>query len=458
MVRGRPARQRLPELARAVGAVEPAVEHHEPRLAVAVARDREIPDAFGGDRIVRGEAVHEHHAAPEEIQLALAQRADVRLGAHHPLERDRARDAELAAYRERERDVLAVLDVVEARELGVGDRGRLGLADADQARAAVAARLLEQRRVLALAREQHAAHGTGAEQRLRDVAPGRAHHVEMVRPGIADHPVRGAHDPELADLLEARVQRHALEHERFGAVVRGDADDPQLLDHVGQAGAEHRQLAAIGGDQPRQRSGRLRVGAHAVRAQRRSDRGAPRTTCRASRSRGCGSGSNRAGARAARVRAHPDPRAPRAAARVRSRRSLRRCSPNRGARTSRAATLRYNRRGERALACIAPRSRRSDSLRRWSVARARGRAGCAADRRRSRCERCSGGDARRGSPPGDRALRDPRRGVGREGGRVRARAARRAGRARAARRRDRAAARARGRRRFPRTRRSISSR
>ena len=76
---------------------------------------------------------------------------------------------------------------------------------------------------------------------------------------------------QLAQRLEVRLERHALEHERLGAVLGGHRDDAQLLDHVGQPGPEHRQLAAVGRDQARQRAGRLRVGAHAVRAQRRGD-------------------------------------------------------------------------------------------------------------------------------------------------------------------------------------------
>ncbi len=67
------------------------------------------------------------------------------------------------------------------------------------------------------------------------------------------------------------MQRHALEHQRLGAVLRGGRDDPELLDHVRRTGAEHRQLGAVGRDPLRERAGGLRVGAHAVRAQRRGD-------------------------------------------------------------------------------------------------------------------------------------------------------------------------------------------
>jgi hypothetical protein len=83
--------------------------------------------------------------------------------------------------------------------------------------------------------------------------------------------VRGAQHVELAERLQVRLERHALEHERLGMVLGSDREDPQLLDHVRQPGPEHRQLAAVRRDQPRQRSGGLRVGAHAVRAQRRGD-------------------------------------------------------------------------------------------------------------------------------------------------------------------------------------------
>ncbi|TMA26822.1 MAG: hypothetical protein E6J87_21795 [Deltaproteobacteria bacterium] len=72
--------------------------------------------------------------------------------------------------------------------------------------------------------------------------------------------------------------------------------------------------------------------------------GAPPTTCRAFRSRGCGSGSSRAGARAARIRARPalPAPAPRAAARRRSRGSPRKSRRNAALQQAARGAARYN--------------------------------------------------------------------------------------------------------------------
>ena len=39
--------------------------------------------------------------------------------------------------------------------------------------------------------------------------------------------MRRAQDAQLAQRLEPRLERHALDHQRLGAVARGDPDDPQ---------------------------------------------------------------------------------------------------------------------------------------------------------------------------------------------------------------------------------------
>ncbi len=121
MMRGSPGWQRLTELVRAVGAIQSTVEHHHAGPGVRVPRQREIPDAFGGDGIVGSEAVHEDHVAPEEIQLVLAQGTYVGSRAEHALERDVARDAQRARHREGDRDVLLVLDVREPLHFLVAD-------------------------------------------------------------------------------------------------------------------------------------------------------------------------------------------------------------------------------------------------------------------------------------------------------------------------------------------------
>src|SRR5262245_40360660 len=76
-VRGPPARDRLAELARAVGAVEAAVDHHDAPLDARVAVQGQVPDLLGGDGVVGGEAVHHDDVPPEEVELVLAQGADV---------------------------------------------------------------------------------------------------------------------------------------------------------------------------------------------------------------------------------------------------------------------------------------------------------------------------------------------------------------------------------------------
>src|SRR5262245_43234855 len=76
-VRGPPARDRLAELARAVGAVEAAVDHHDAPLDARVTVQGQVPDLLGGDGVVRGEAVHHDDVPPEEVELVLAQGADV---------------------------------------------------------------------------------------------------------------------------------------------------------------------------------------------------------------------------------------------------------------------------------------------------------------------------------------------------------------------------------------------
>src|SRR3990172_7725804 len=64
---GAPARDRLAELARAIRAVEAAVDHHDAALDLGVAVERQVPDLLGGEGVVRGEAVPHHDATSEEV-------------------------------------------------------------------------------------------------------------------------------------------------------------------------------------------------------------------------------------------------------------------------------------------------------------------------------------------------------------------------------------------------------
>jgi hypothetical protein len=134
-VGGAPARDRLAELARAVGAVEAAVHDHDAALDARVAVERQVPDLLGGDRIVRGEAVHHDDAPAEEVELVLAQGADVGRRRGHSAQRHLPGHAELVGHGEG--DATFCLCSVGARQLLVGD-GLESAGEGDEARATVA--------------------------------------------------------------------------------------------------------------------------------------------------------------------------------------------------------------------------------------------------------------------------------------------------------------------------------
>jgi hypothetical protein len=93
----------------------------------------------------------------------------------------------------------------------------------------------------------------------------------VVGPGVGDHAEGRADDPQFAQRLEPRLQGHAFDHQRLGAVAGRDADHAQLFDHIRESGPEHRQLGSVRRDQAGLGAGRLRIGADAVGAQRRGD-------------------------------------------------------------------------------------------------------------------------------------------------------------------------------------------
>ena len=86
----------MAELARAVGAVDAAVEDGDaPMLGEAL--DAHLPDLLARDGVVGGEGVHEDELAAEEVEVVEDERARVRRALPHAAERDLARDAEVLA-------------------------------------------------------------------------------------------------------------------------------------------------------------------------------------------------------------------------------------------------------------------------------------------------------------------------------------------------------------------------
>ena len=70
-------------------------------------------------------------------------------------------------------------------------------------------------------------------QCLGHIDLGRAHHIQMILASVRDHSMSRSHELILAEPLQVRNQRHALNHQRFGFHFSGRVNDPQLLDHVG---------------------------------------------------------------------------------------------------------------------------------------------------------------------------------------------------------------------------------
>ena len=214
-----------------------------------MAVEGETPDPLGRDRVIRREPAHEHHTTAEEINLELSQGTDVGLCAHHALQRHCARNPESTRHGQRQCDVLFMLEIAEALDLLVPYRVDLVLPDDDELAVAVEASVFEDRKVLPLGRKQLPAHRRGASQGQRHVAHARAHHVEVIGPGIADHSMGRADHLQLADGLQARLKRHALEYDRLCALPRGDADDSQLLEHARTARTIDGELGFVGGNQ-----------------------------------------------------------------------------------------------------------------------------------------------------------------------------------------------------------------
>jgi len=123
-----------------------------------------------------------------------------------------------------------------------------------------------------LGRKQDRVVGRGAEDREGDIPLGGPHDVEMVLAHVRDHPVRGADHLLFREGLEVRLQRHALDHQRAGAVPRREGDDTQLFDDIRARLPKHGVFRAIIDDDARQGPGRLGDCGNPARAQAGGDK------------------------------------------------------------------------------------------------------------------------------------------------------------------------------------------
>ena len=229
---------------------------------------RSLACTVGQSRASELTSLHENALAkriglPSTVERALEKAAGIGCGGIHRRTCDRGRHAVRGADCKRERAI--GLDRFKAGQVHDSDGGAARLGARQQGRACGLS-----------ADDQLAVSAHRPGQRLGARVRTLADVLEMIGPHIGDDRCRRLDQMALARKDEFRPDRHAFDHDRVGAKLRGAGDKACLLAHRCRAAARPGFLAAIGQDQPWLCAGRL--GDHASPAGAQS--GGDQARCR----------------------------------------------------------------------------------------------------------------------------------------------------------------------------------